>query len=197
MWKLDSRGGRGRGVTGGGRYLGRKGISPPEVTISDRERFRRSAVRIHHRVDPSSCRTGLTGNHFCRWLLLENTDWKQGFVPFHWRNSAVWIFGSFFFFFSFYFLSSSLFPEQVLQRFETLCVSVVVGVRNCSIWTIWLDMKRLITGSILVRLSKSRFNGFPICLRVVSLCVRFSLWGNCFSFPLFFLFFFSFFKGIK
>lgn len=48
------------------RYLRRKGISPPEVTISDRERFRRSAVRIHHHVDPSSCRTGLTANHFYR-----------------------------------------------------------------------------------------------------------------------------------
>lgn len=198
MWKLDSRGGRGRGVTGGGRYLGRKGISPPEVTISDRERFRRSAVRIHHRVDPSSCRTGLTGNHFCRWLLLENTDWKQGFVPFHWRNSAVWIFGSFFFFFSFYFLSSSLFPEQVLQRFETLCVSVVVGVRNCSIWTIWLDMKRLITGSILVRLSKSRFNGFPTCLRVVSLrpCSLFVV-GKLFLFSPFFSLFLFFFQRDK
>ena len=193
MWKLDSRGGRGRGVTGGGRYLGRKGISPPEVTISDRERFRRSAVRIHHRVDPSSCRTGLTGNHFCRWLLLENTDWKQGFVPFHWRNSAVWIFGSLFFFFHFTFFPRPSFRKKATV--ETLCVSVVVGVRNCSIWTIWLDMKRLITGSILVRLSKSRFNGFlPSC--------RFSLFafrcGEIVSlFPFFFSLFLFFFQRDK
>lgn len=120
MWKLDSRGGRGVRNAGWRRYLGRKGISPPEVTISDRERFRRSAVRIHHRVDPSSCRTGLTGNHFCRWLLLENTDWKQGFVPFHWRNSAVWIFGFSFFFF---FLSLSLFFFMLLSFPVSLSMS--------------------------------------------------------------------------
>ena len=107
----------------------------------------------------------------------------------------LFFFFFFFFFFSFYFLSSSLFPEQVLQRFETLCVSVVVGVRNCSIWTIWLDMKRLITGSILVRLSKSRFNGFlPSC--------RFSLFafrcGEIVSlFPFFFSLFLFFFQRDK
>lgn len=118
------------------RYLGRKGISPPEVTISDRERFRRSAVRIHHRVDPSSCRTGLTGNHFCRWLLLENTDWKQGFVPFHWRNSAVWIFPSFFPFLSFFFLFHCTFsPSFSARAGGTWSDRTVVGVRNCSIWT--------------------------------------------------------------
>lgn len=48
-------------------------------------------------------------------------------------------------------------------------------------------MKRLITGSIFVRLSKSRFNAFSTCLRVVFLC-PFAFRGEIVS--LFSLFFF-------
>ena len=59
-------------------------------------------------------------------------------------------------------------------------------------------MKRLITGSILVRLSKSRFNGFPTCLRVVSLrpCSLFVV-GKLFLFSPFFSLFLFFFQRDK